>query len=354
MHQEGSFAATVICSSAKVLATGIVERQVDRDPDAVARYADGAASLTMDTEIRLGYLAEALATDRVALLVEQLRWVKVLCSARGVHDAEIRANLECMVEELEARLPEPVAARAVAMIQLAAEKVIAASSETPTFLGGDGEHIHLARHFLLAVLEAREKDAIRLVLEAFEGGATIFELYEHVLHRVQKEIGRMWQMDEASIAEEHLCTGIVTELLTLMRSRAEPVMANNRRVITGTVSNETHALGIVLVSQAFESCGWTAVSLGVNTPAPAIVGAVRDFGGDVIALSANMALYIRQTADLIAGLRAHPITADIPIIVGGQPFNVVDDLWQVIGADGSASNAMECPAVADRLLASRS
>jgi methanogenic corrinoid protein MtbC1 len=139
-----------------------------------------------------------------------------------------------------------------------------------------------------------------------------------------------------------------------MRSRAEPVVANDRRVITATVSNETHALGIVLVSQAFESNGWTAISLGANTPATAIADAARDFGCDVIALSANMVLYVCQTADLIASLRAHPATASIPIIVGGQPFNVVDDLWQVVGADGSASNAMECPAVAERLLASRS
>ena len=354
MHEEGTFAAAVICSSAKVLAAGIVERQAARNPASVGEYGAGATALAMDTEVRLGYLAEALATDRVALFVEQLRWIKVLCSARGVHEAAIRANLECMTEELQARLPEPVADRAVAMVRLAMKQVAAAPAETPSFLEEDGEHVDLARQFLLAVLETREQEATRLVLDAFADGATIFQLYEHVLHRVQKEIGRMWQMDEVTIAEEHFCTGIVTAIMTIMRSRAEPVVANDRRVITATVSNETHALGIVLVSQAFESNGWTAISLGANTPATAIADAARDFGCDVIALSANMVLYVCQTADLIASLRAHPATASIPIIVGGQPFNVVDDLWQVVGADGSASNAMECPAVAERLLASRS
>ncbi|MFT4514962.1 MAG: methanogenic corrinoid protein MtbC1 [Planctomycetota bacterium] len=354
MHEKGSFAAAIICSSAKVLATGIVERQAARDPDSVGEYGTGAAALTMDTEVRLGYLAEALATDRVALLVEQLRWVKVLCSARGVHEAAIRANLECMVEELQARLPEPVVDRVVAMVRLAIEQVTAAPAETPSYLEADDEHVDLARQFLLAVLETREQDATRLVLEAFDSGATVFQLYEGVLHRVQKEIGRMWQMGEVTIAEEHYCTGIVTTIMTIMRSHAKPAAANGRRVITATVSNETHALGIVLVSQAFEAKGWTAISLGANTPAAAIADAARDFGCDVIALSANMVLYVRQTADLIASLRTHPATASIPILVGGQPFNVVDDLWQVVGADGYASNAMQCPAVAERLLTSRS
>ncbi|MFT4841448.1 MAG: methanogenic corrinoid protein MtbC1 [Planctomycetota bacterium] len=354
MHEEGSFAAAIICSSARGLAAGIVARQVARDPVAVAEYGTGAEALALDTEVRLCYLAEALATDRVALFVEQLRWVKVLCSARGVHDAAIQANLECMIEELQASLPEPVVDQAVAMIRLAAEQVAVAPAEMPSFLAEDGEHVDLARQFLLAVLEARERDATRLVLDAFDRGVPPFELYEHVLQRVQKEVGRMWQMDEVTIAEEHYCTGIVTAIMMTMRSRAELAESNGRRVITATVSNETHALGIEVVSQAFESNGWTVISLGADTPAIAIAEAVRDFGCDLIALSANMVLYVRQTADLIASLRAHPVTANTPILVGGQPFNLVDDLWQLVGADGFARSAVECPAVAELLLAPRS
>tara|TARA_R110002094_G_scaffold45618_11_gene57493 strand:+ start:1483 stop:2550 length:1068 start_codon:yes stop_codon:yes gene_type:complete len=350
MHEEGSFVAAIICRSARVLASGTVERQLARDPEAVRAYGSGESDLVMDTEVRLGYLAEALAADRIALLTEQLRWVKVLCAARGVGDDAIQDNLACMADELQERLPEAAAARACAMVRLAAKQVAEAPPETASYLEGDGPHIGLARQFLLAVLEGREQDAVKLVLAAFEAGATPTELYEHVLHRVQKEMGRMWQMGEVTIAEEHYCTGIVTSLLTVMRAQAPRTEGNGRQVITATVSNETHALGIQLVSQAFEARGWSVISLGANTPATAIAEAARDFGCDVIALSANIVLYVRQTADLIASLRAHPATAAIPILVGGQPFNLVDDLWQVVGADGHARSASDCPAVAERLL----
>ena len=84
--------------------------------------------------------------------------------------------------------------------------------------------------------------------------------------------------------------------------------------------------------------------------ASALIDAVRDFDCDLVALSANIVLHVRQAAEMIAVLRAAPETAGIPILIGGQPFNLVDDLWQVVGADGHARDAASSPAVGARLL----
>ena len=352
MHAEGSFVAAVICRSARALAKGIVARQLELDPYATQTYGTGQADLVSDTEVRLGYLAEALAADRVALFAEQLRWLKVLCCLRGVAANAVRLNLECMADELAQRLPEHVVPRVAAMMQLALAELDQAPTELPTYLTG-GLHLELARQFMLAVLETREADAVAMVLRAFDDGVPVSELHQHVLQRVQAEMGRMWQMDETTIAEEHYCTGIVTTLLTLMRSRVKRAEPNGRRVITATVSNETHTVGIHLVTQAFEIEGWSAIALGANTPAHAIAEAVRDFCCDVIALSVNMVLYVRLTAEIIAALRAHALTAEVPILVGGQPFNLVSDLWQVVGADGHARSAWDSPAAAAQLLQGR-
>jgi methanogenic corrinoid protein MtbC1 len=66
-----------------------------------------------------------------------------------------------------------------------------------------------------------------------------------------------------------------------------------------------------------------------------------------------MVLYVRLTAEIIAALRAHALTAEVPILVGGQPFNLVSDLWQVVGADGHARSAWDSPAAAAQLLQGR-
>ena len=352
MHQEGSFAATMISTSSKVLAAGVMERQSARNPGMVPASGPDLDELIRETELRLCHLAQALACNRVALFTDHLAWLKVWNASRGLSEQATQINLDCMVEELEERLPEGPANLASAMLRMGISQYVAAPPEVSSYLEGDAPYVDLARKFLLAVLESREADAFDLVMEAFSAGATITDLHKHVLQRVQVEMGRMWQMAETTIAEEHYCTGIVTSLLAMMRSKSGRQTPSGRRVITANVSNETHSIGIQLVSQAFESHGWSVIGLGSNTPVIAIAEAVRDFGSDVIALSVNMVLYVRQTADLIATLRAHPLTANVPILVGGQPFNLVDDLWQVVGADGFASSALESPVVAERLACS--
>ena len=72
--------------------------------------------------------------------------------------------------------------------------------------------------------------------------------------------------------------------------------------------------------------------------------------GDVIALSVSLVAYVRRTSELIATLRTHEVTASIPILVGGQPFNLVEDLWQVVGADGCAATSTGSPGKAAQLL----
>lgn len=351
MHNDGAFAAAVIGRSARTLAASAVARQLDRNPDAVANYARGPGDLVLDTEVRLGYLAEALAADRDELFFEQLAWLKVLCAARGLAPEALRQNVECMGEELEDRLPESVVERVKGLMAAALTYLDNAPAEVDTYLAEDLPHIELTRRFLLAVLEGRESDAVALVVDAADDGMSIPDLLEHVVHRAQREVGRMWQMGEIAIAEEHYCTGIVTTVLTLLRVRQTREAANGRRVVTAAVSNESHVIGIQMVSLAFEEKGWSVVSLGANTPASAIIDAVRDFDCHLIALSVNTVLYVRQTADLIAALRSDPITAGTPILVGGQPFQTAGDLWQVVGADGCAQTAHECPAIAEQVLA---
>jgi methanogenic corrinoid protein MtbC1 len=350
MHKEGSFAASMVFNAAKTLASGVVSRQLESRPELVNNYGSGERDLVLDTEVRFGYLAEALATDRKALFTEQMNWLKVLCASRGVPTDMIRTNIECMMQEIESRLPAGAAERALNILQAGVSSLEDAPLEIESYLGANHPHVDLARKFLLAVLETREQDAIQLILDGVDAGISIPEIYEHVIHRVQTEVGRMWQMAEVTIAEEHYCTDIITTITNLLRTRMNVPNSFNKRVITATVNSETHDLGIRMVRQAFDLDGWQVLFLGSDTPASAIAEGVRDFGCDLIALSTTIVLYIRRTADVITALKSDPSTAQIPILVGGQPFSLVPDLWQVVGADGYAMTSMSAPLVGRDLL----
>ena len=63
MHDEGSFAASIIGSSVKTLAAGIVDRHMSIEAHAADTSYGGQRTLAMDTETRLNHLAEALAAE---------------------------------------------------------------------------------------------------------------------------------------------------------------------------------------------------------------------------------------------------------------------------------------------------
>ena len=135
MNQEGTFIASMICASPRAYAKRIVERQLELQPGAEGEYGRGWSDLVPDTEVRLGYLAEALATDRPALLDAQLAWVKVICASRGVSSDLLRVNLECTREELLERLPPDCSERVDRVLTGAIERFAAAPSEVESLLG---------------------------------------------------------------------------------------------------------------------------------------------------------------------------------------------------------------------------
>ena len=96
--------------------------------------------------------------------------------------------------------------------------------------------------------------------------------------------------------------------------------------------------------------GWEPVHLGANMPAADVTLALEDFAADLLAISGTLVLHVTSTAEMIAAVRAALPDRNVPVLVGGGPFAVVDDLWQVVGADGCARDASQAVRAAEQLL----
>ena len=352
MDTVGSFAAQLITSASRAYAIGAVERQLAIQPRAAGQWgAAGFDDLAGDTRTRLSFLAEAVAVDRGELFFEQIRWVKVAMVARRLPLDVLRVNLQCTAEELGASLPAEAAAPAVAMLREAEQVLEDAPSELPSLLEDDAPLQDLCRRYLLAVLETRRYDAIDLLLAAADEGVPVPELQRDVVARAQAELGRMWQMDEVHVAEEHFGTVIAMEAMAALRTRLPRAPEDGRRVLCATASGELHDLGVRLVSDSLEAAGWQAMCLGASVPAPDLVRGVVDFEAGLVAISISIALHVRRAISLIEFVRQE--VPQVPILVGGAPFRVVPDLWQIVGAHAQAMDAMEAVEVAERLVVER-
>jgi len=68
-------------------------------------------------------------------------------------------------------------------------------------------------------------------------------------------------------------------------------------------------------------------------------------------LQADRRLYVRGVEELIHRVRGQPACRAVKILVGGSPFLVAPDLWERVGADGTATNAQDAIVLAGGLAA---
>ena len=347
MEKNGSFAAEVILGSAPRLAAGAVARQHE-----AGEIPGGSPfpDLVADTEVRLRYLAAALGTGRDQIFLDHLAWHKIALVSREVSLDSLAHNLEHLGEELSAGLPDKAADAALTVIERGIDALAAAPESLPSLLDADGPQVEEVRRYLLAVLEANRAAAFEVVDEALAAGRSIAEIHDGIILPAQSELGRMWQMDEIHIAEEHFGSRITEDVLARLRQRIPDASDDGPRLLTTTVEGDLHSIGVEIVGDRFAIAGWRTLPLGVSMPARDLARALVQFEAALLVLSVHLGIHVSDAARLIKDLRARPECKELPILVGGPPFARIPDLWKVVGADASAPDAGTAVQAGERLI----
>jgi methanogenic corrinoid protein MtbC1 len=210
-------------------------------------------------------------------------------------------------------------------------------------------HAALASGYLAALLRFDRPAANALVRAAREQGIPIREIYLHVFQPVLREVGRLWQTSQISVAMEHYCTAATQVFMSEFYPQIFDTPKIGRRLVAACVGEELHEIGIRMVCDFFEMDGWNTIYLGANTPPAGILSLLGQQKVDVLAISTTITIHLGQVTDLIARVRSSG--SPVKILVGGYPFNVSPELWRSVGADGFAPDARLAIATANSLLA---
>jgi len=219
--------------------------------------------------------------------------------------------------------------------------------DLPTCLPGDALHARLASEYLAALLKGERHVASKLVLDAAAAGTPVREIYLHVFQTAQYEVGRLWQTNQITVAQEHYCTAATQLIMSQLYPYVFASDKTEGTLVATCVAGNLHEIGIRMVTDFFEMDGWNTYFLGASTPAQAVVDAVVQHQAQVLAISATISGHLPAVDELIRRVRAQPACRDVKILVGGYPFQVAPDLWERIGADGTAANAHDAIALAD-------
>ena len=349
MNEQGTFAASLLDASRRAFAAGAVLRvQESGDQGAALVEEWGFNALVSDTELRVEHLAEALACGREELFALDASWLAETYTARDVSEELLKSILRGLRDEVKESLPTGPANQAAACVDYALANAAWGSAMGVSLLAEDTPLVEVAREFLAAVLDADRIRAEKVVFDALEEGASLADVHRLVVAKVQSEIGRLWQIGKIHVAEEHFGSRVVENVLARLRAQIPPTAEPRGTVLVASVAGNLHDIGARIVSDHFELNGFRSIFLGANMPADDLVAAVQSQSPDLIALSAGLVINVRAAAKAIDALRrAVPAT---PILIGGRPFALIEDLWKDVGADGCARDATEAIEVANRLL----
>jgi len=298
----------------------------------------------------LNYLAEALEAETPALFGEYLAWAKVFLGGLKLPEQVLTSTLECTRQVLTEQLPDEVRARALEILDLGLENLKNAPVTIPGFIAGVTPLDNLTREYLDALLRGDRQTASHLVLESVQAGVSIKDIYTQVFQRSQREIGRLWQTNQISVAQEHFCTAATQMVMSQLYPYIFTGERRDRRMVMACVGGELHEIGARMVTDFFEMDGWETYFLGANMPLESLVRIVVERQADLLALSTTMTFHVSKVTEMIAALRANGASPRTRILVGGYPFNLSPDLWVRVGADGYAPDAETAILEAERML----
>lgn len=214
----------------------------------------------------------------------------------------------------------------------------------------DNPLAELASEYLDTLLGGERRMASQLILDAVEDGVSVKEIYLHVFQPCQHEIGRLWQTNQVSVAEEHYVTAATQLVMSQLYPRIFSKQKAGYRLVATCVSGELHEIGVRMVADFFEMEGWDAYYLGANTPTESILETLETREADVLAISATITFNLAGVTEMIEGIRATDVGESVRILAGGRPFNLTEGLWKKVGADGYAPNAQEAIRTAEQLV----
>ena len=196
--------------------------------------------------------------------------------------------------------------------------------------------------YLGAIRDGDRRRAFEIVDDSRGSGLDLGTLYIGVLQPALREIGRLWQENQISVADEHLATAITQAAMARAYQSAFTWRTTEGRTLIGACADlERHEIGLRMLCDLLDLEGWDTTYLGATVPTESLVAMVQRRHPDVVALSVTLSPHLPRLREMIDAVRR--ALGDRPplIIVGGCPFLDDPKLADAVGADLTATTAVD-------------
>ena len=340
----------------EAIALKVYSRFLEKYPEIYGGYSPYLKEKTLEGfRYTLRYLQEALAMDDAAIFIDSVGWSHVMLSSQHMPGNGLPPFLETVKEVLHEELPVDLKAKSDDILAESLAFLTTAPTEVPSNIEKNNPLAPVAHAYLDALLAADRPAAMRIIEEQVKRSVAIRDIYFNIFQPVLRELGRLWQIQKISVAQEHYATAttqlIIAQLYPAIFTESRKAKRRGKTLVAVCASEELHEMGVRMVADFFEMVGWNTYYIGANTPANSLIAAVKERKADVVALSSTMSYHLPRVDTQIRSLRNDPDTRHVKIIIGGYTFNIVPELWKKIGADAYAGSADEAVSLANQLTA---
>jgi methanogenic corrinoid protein MtbC1 len=196
----------------------------------------------------------------------------------------------------------------------------------------------LTAPYVAAQLTGNRGEALRLLVEEGLGqGISAAELQLRMILPAQREIGRLWEENLISVAQEHLATSISQLAMARLYPHLPRGPVNGRRVLVACVEGELHDMGARMGADFLEMAGFDVHFLGANVSTAHLVEAIVSDRPDLLGLSVMMHFHLaslRRTVDAV-----RKVAASLPILVAGAIVTAFPGLAEELGIEALGSSA---------------
>ena len=187
-------------------------------------------------------------------------------------------------------------------------------------LGNRPELDELSRSYLAAQLAGDRREAVRLLMEEGIGrGNSVIDLHLRVIQQAQREIGRLWEQNSVSVAQEHQATAVSQLALAHLYQQSIRRPSVGKTVLVACAEGELHDVGARICADVLDLHGFDVRFLGANVPTDCLLGFVERTRPDLVALSVTLPTHLPATHAAVDALHAR---SRVPLAVGGRALDL--------------------------------
>lgn len=209
--------------------------------------------------------------------------------------------------------------------------------------------------FLDHVLAGRSAEADLTVAALRQSGWSVESVFLELLKPAARRVGDLWCDDRVDFAHATVALG---QLQRMMRDLSPAFAAeaeaapHAHRVLFVQANGEQHSFGLSMLAEFFRRAGWDVVG-GVGGAVHDPADRVRREWVDMIGFSIGSEPHLDALCVVIQGVRAASLNRDLVVMIGGPLFDAHPELMSRAAADGTAVDARQALALAERLVAER-